>query len=60
MEKDMQKEIVKKLKELTFPLASIVVALVLGAVILSAMGYDAGKAAHLHRRKNCSGKGVRL
>lgn len=40
----MQKEIVKKLKELTFPLASIVVALVLGAVILSAMGYDAGKA----------------
>ena len=44
MEKDMQKEIVKKLKELTFPLASIVVALVLGAVILSAMGYDAGKA----------------
>ena len=56
----MQKEIVKKLKELTFPLASIVVALVLGAVILSAMGYDAGKAAHLHRRKNCSGKGVRL
>ena len=42
----MQKEIVKKLKELTFPLASIVVALVLGAFglihMLAAVFADVG------------------
>ncbi|MEG0215600.1 MAG: ABC transporter permease [Hungatella sp.] len=40
----MQKRILDKLKEISFPLASILVALILGAMIMSAMGYDVGKA----------------
>ena len=40
----MQKRNLNKLKEISFPLASILVALILGAIIMSAMGYDVGKA----------------
>ena len=40
----MQKKILKSLNSLTFPLLSIIVALMLGALIMTAMGYDVGKA----------------
>lgn len=40
----MQIRIREKLKEISFPLASILVALILGAIIMASMGYDVGKA----------------
>lgn len=40
----MQKKVIEHLKAISFPLASIVVALILGAIIMAAMGYDASKA----------------
>lgn len=40
----MQKRLLAKVKEISFPVASILVALILGAVIMGSMGYDVGKA----------------
>lgn len=40
----MQKRLLKILKEMSFPIASILVALILGAIFMGIMGYDVGKA----------------
>ncbi|MFV0413765.1 MAG: ABC transporter permease [Oscillospiraceae bacterium] len=40
----MKVKVLKGLKTLSFPLLSILVALILGAIIMAAMGYNVGKA----------------